>query len=222
MRAVLTAVATTSSISTNARDCPQRPRQTCWCVSCMPTASTTRLLAAPPSGAVDQPRQPQMGSWLEKQEKQGNCWEALARYWPSLIPTPIWRRPSWISPWTSPGPKAMTSAARSCARSGGWPDCTKKAPEHASLAVLKAPDIPSVLVETGFISNHAEEKLLATASYPGSAGGPSSRGSQLLPQSSDQGPMLTGKGQVAARRVRRLPTSRSLSASRLPSQRSRS
>lgn len=38
----------------------------------------------------------------------------------------------------------------------------KKAPVSASLAVLKSPDIPSMLVETGFISNPAEEKLLAS------------------------------------------------------------
>lgn len=36
----------------------------------------------------------------------------------------------------------------------------KKDPVHASLAVLKSPDIPSVLVETGFLSNPTEEKLL--------------------------------------------------------------
>lgn len=36
----------------------------------------------------------------------------------------------------------------------------KKQPSHASLAVLKSPDIPSLLVETGFISNKREEKLL--------------------------------------------------------------
>ncbi len=36
----------------------------------------------------------------------------------------------------------------------------KHKPEAASLAVLKSPDIPSILVETGFISNHKEERLL--------------------------------------------------------------
>jgi len=41
----------------------------------------------------------------------------------------------------------------------------KKNPVHASLAVLKSPDIPSVLVETGFISNPAEEKLLFQRSH---------------------------------------------------------
>ncbi|MDV7105690.1 N-acetylmuramoyl-L-alanine amidase [Vibrio sp. TH_r3] len=41
----------------------------------------------------------------------------------------------------------------------------KKQPVHASLAVLKSPDIPSVLVETGFISNPTEEKLLFQTSH---------------------------------------------------------
>ena len=36
----------------------------------------------------------------------------------------------------------------------------KKEPQAASLAVLKAPDIPSILFETGFISNYNEERLL--------------------------------------------------------------
>lgn len=41
----------------------------------------------------------------------------------------------------------------------------KSKPVHASLAVLKAPDIPSLLIETGFISNHLEERQLASATY---------------------------------------------------------
>ena len=32
----------------------------------------------------------------------------------------------------------------------------KRRPEHASLGVLRSPDIPSLLVETGFISNSTE------------------------------------------------------------------
>lgn len=41
----------------------------------------------------------------------------------------------------------------------------KKEPQAASLGVLKAPDIPSILVEIGFISNPQEEKLLKSASH---------------------------------------------------------
>ncbi len=41
----------------------------------------------------------------------------------------------------------------------------KKGVEQAGFAVLKSPDIPSILVETGFISNPGEAKKLATRSY---------------------------------------------------------
>ncbi|CAM4201093.1 N-acetylmuramoyl-L-alanine amidase [Pseudoalteromonas ostreae] len=41
----------------------------------------------------------------------------------------------------------------------------KKEPQAASLAVLKSPDIPSILVETGFISNPREERLLKSANH---------------------------------------------------------
>lgn len=37
--------------------------------------------------------------------------------------------------------------------------------EQAGFAVLKSPDIPSILVETGFISNPGESRKLATVSY---------------------------------------------------------
>ncbi|PKH02310.1 N-acetylmuramoyl-L-alanine amidase, partial [Psychromonas sp. MB-3u-54] len=39
------------------------------------------------------------------------------------------------------------------------------APVHASLAVLKSPDIPSILVEAGFITNRTEERLLNQAAH---------------------------------------------------------
>ncbi|MEH6587304.1 MAG: N-acetylmuramoyl-L-alanine amidase [Halioglobus sp.] len=41
----------------------------------------------------------------------------------------------------------------------------KKNVEQAGFAVLKSPDIPSILVETGFISNPTEAKRLSTSSY---------------------------------------------------------
>ncbi|EED30679.1 N-acetylmuramoyl-L-alanine amidase [gamma proteobacterium NOR5-3] len=41
----------------------------------------------------------------------------------------------------------------------------KKQVEQAGFAVLKSPDVPSILVETGFISNPEEARKLATASY---------------------------------------------------------
>ncbi|WMQ74491.1 MAG: hypothetical protein GPOALKHO_001509 [Sodalis sp.] len=41
----------------------------------------------------------------------------------------------------------------------------KRRPEHASLGVLRSPDIPSLLVETGFISNTREERLLGSSAH---------------------------------------------------------
>ena len=41
----------------------------------------------------------------------------------------------------------------------------KRKPQAASLAVLTSPDIPSILVETGFISNPREEKNLNWSAY---------------------------------------------------------
>lgn len=41
----------------------------------------------------------------------------------------------------------------------------KQDPEHASLGVLRSPDIPSVLIEVGFITNLSEEKLLKSHAH---------------------------------------------------------
>ncbi len=41
----------------------------------------------------------------------------------------------------------------------------KKSPQHGNFGVLKSSDIPSILVETGFISNYQEEKNLTSSSH---------------------------------------------------------
>jgi N-acetylmuramoyl-L-alanine amidase len=48
---------------------------------------------------------------------------------------------------------------------GGFAKLHKSKVEQASFAVLKAPEIPSVLVETAFISNPEEEQSLRSAAY---------------------------------------------------------
>ena len=48
---------------------------------------------------------------------------------------------------------------------GGVGRLHKRNVERAGFAVLKAPDIPSVLVETAFISNPEEERKLRSESY---------------------------------------------------------
>lgn len=48
---------------------------------------------------------------------------------------------------------------------GGVAKLHKQRVEQAGFAVLKSPDVPSVLVETGFISNPQEASLLASRAY---------------------------------------------------------
>jgi N-acetylmuramoyl-L-alanine amidase len=48
---------------------------------------------------------------------------------------------------------------------GGFANLHKKNVEQASFAVLKAPDIPSILIETAFISNPEEEARLTDENY---------------------------------------------------------
>jgi N-acetylmuramoyl-L-alanine amidase len=51
---------------------------------------------------------------------------------------------------------------------GALDDVTRlhyKKVERAPFLVLKSPDIPSILVETGFISNQKEEKRLRDANH---------------------------------------------------------
>jgi N-acetylmuramoyl-L-alanine amidase len=49
---------------------------------------------------------------------------------------------------------------------GGFAKLHKPRVEQAGFAVLKAPDIPSVLIETAFISNPEEEQRLRDVDYP--------------------------------------------------------
>ncbi len=58
-----------------------------------------------------------------------------------------------------------SAASRVLSRLARIGDTHKSTVERAGFAVLKSPDIPSLLVETGFISNYKEEKLLKSSSY---------------------------------------------------------
>ncbi|WP_313052487.1 N-acetylmuramoyl-L-alanine amidase AmiB [Atlantibacter hermannii] len=107
----------------------------------------------------------EMAGWLEQHEKQsellGGAGDVLAN--------------SQADPYLSQavldlqfghsqrvGYDVATNVLSQLARVG---DLHKRRPEHASLGVLRSPDIPSVLVETGFISNSGEERLLASDDY---------------------------------------------------------
>ncbi|MEH2922545.1 N-acetylmuramoyl-L-alanine amidase AmiB [Samsonia erythrinae] len=107
----------------------------------------------------------EMANWLEQHEKQsellGGAGDLLAN--------------SNADPYLSQavldlqfghsqrvGYDVATKVLRELQRVGGL---HKRRPEHASLGVLRSPDIPSLLVETGFISNVAEERLLGSNDY---------------------------------------------------------
>jgi N-acetylmuramoyl-L-alanine amidase len=65
-----------------------------------------------------------------------------------------------------PRSTTASSSARTCSPSSGASiPCTRPHVEQAGFAVLKAPDIPSILVETAFISNPEEEKRLNDEAY---------------------------------------------------------
>ena len=60
--------------------------------------------------------------------------------------------------------KASTDAANHVLGSLGSVGKTRRV-EHANFAVLRTSDVPAMLVETGFISNHGEEALLSSPDY---------------------------------------------------------
>lgn len=79
----------------------------------------------------------------------------------------------------------------------------KKAPVNASLAVLKSPDIPSILIETGFISNPTEEKQLFQRGHQDKIARAISKAIiQYLNENPPQGTLLAAKGQQQKHKVR--------------------
>lgn len=142
----------------------------------------------------------EMGSWLEKQEKQGELLGGVGKVLAESDPNPYLAQ-TFLDLSMDKSRAEGYEVSRQILRSmGKVARLHKKAPEHASLAVLKAPDIPSVLVETGFISNHAEEKLLATASYQDQLARAIFEGIRTYYRSHPtKGPMMTGKGQQVAK-----------------------
>ena len=66
--------------------------------------------------------------------------------------------------WSFPARRLRCGDQRAEPAAAYWQPA-KRRPEHASLGVLRSPDIPSILVETGFISNNGEERLLGSDDY---------------------------------------------------------
>jgi len=80
----------------------------------------------------------------------------------------------------------------------------KKEPVHASLAVLKSPDIPSVLVETGFISNPTEEKLLFQRSHQQKLANALAKAIvDYFEENPPEGTLLANRGEAIKHKVKR-------------------
>ncbi|RDL29318.1 N-acetylmuramoyl-L-alanine amidase [Photobacterium damselae] len=83
----------------------------------------------------------------------------------------------------------------------------KSQPQHASLAVLKSPDIPSLLVETGFISNPTEERLLTSPAHQAKIADAVYRGIvDYFKANPPQGTMFASRGSTVKHKVSSVPT----------------
>ncbi|WP_374051926.1 N-acetylmuramoyl-L-alanine amidase AmiB [Xenorhabdus taiwanensis] len=106
----------------------------------------------------------ELGNWLEQHEKQsellGGAGDALANGTDPYLSKAVLDLQFGHSQRV--GYDVAMQVLSQLSRIGSL---HKRTPEHASLGVLRSPDIPSILVETGFISNVSEEGLLGSNQY---------------------------------------------------------
>ncbi len=106
----------------------------------------------------------ELGNWLEQHEKQsellGGAGDALANGTDPYLSKAVLDLQFGHSQRV--GYDVAMQVLNQLSRIGSL---HKRTPEHASLGVLRSPDIPSILVETGFISNVSEETLLGSSQY---------------------------------------------------------
>jgi len=106
----------------------------------------------------------ELGNWLEQHEKQsellGGAGDALANGADPYLSQAVLDLQFGNSQRV--GYAVAVKVLRALSKIG---NIHKYDPEHASLGVLRSPDIPSILVETGFISNISEERLLVSDDY---------------------------------------------------------
>ncbi|WP_108652214.1 N-acetylmuramoyl-L-alanine amidase [Dongshaea marina] len=107
----------------------------------------------------------EMGRWLEDQEKQSELLGGVGKVIAKTDPNPYLTRTFLdlsMDRSRAVGYAVSLDVVRELKRVAYM---HKDDPQHASLAVLKSPDIPSLLVETGFISNPHDNKLLFNDGY---------------------------------------------------------
>lgn len=106
----------------------------------------------------------ELGRWLEQHEKQsellGGAGSALANESNQFLSQAV-----LDLQFAYAQRMGYTLAENILRQMRGVTRLHKSSPEHASLGVLRSPDIPSVLVEVGFISNVSEESLMKTQAH---------------------------------------------------------
>ncbi len=106
----------------------------------------------------------EMGKWLEESEKQSELLGGAGRILSNN--NERYLNQTVLDLQFSHSQRAGYELGKTVlARMANMTTLAKSVPQHASLSVLRSPDITSILVETGFLSNPVEEKKLSTASY---------------------------------------------------------
>lgn len=107
----------------------------------------------------------EMANWLEQTEKQSELLGGAGDLLASNQSEPYLRRTLLDLQFGHSQQVGYDVALKVLQRLRLATPLHKRLPEHASLGVLRSPDIPSLLVETGFISNSREEKLLGSSAH---------------------------------------------------------
>ncbi|WP_417618062.1 N-acetylmuramoyl-L-alanine amidase [Oceanisphaera sp.] len=107
----------------------------------------------------------EMAGWLEKQERQSELLGGVGEVISQTDGNPYLTRTFLDLSMDRSRADSYAISEHILSAMGKVVRLHKSKPEHASLAVLKSPDIPSLLIEAGFISNPEEERLLLTAAH---------------------------------------------------------
>ncbi len=107
----------------------------------------------------------EMGTWLEQHEKQSELLGGAGDLLANSAADPYLSQAVLDLQFGHSQRVGYDVATRVLRQLRNVGSLHKPRPEHASLGVLRSPDIPSLLVETGFISNTTEERLLGSDDY---------------------------------------------------------
>src|SRR5476651_2340600 len=107
----------------------------------------------------------EMGNWLEQHEKQSELLGGAGDVLANTASDPYLSQAVLDLQFGHSQRVGYDVATRVLRELRSVGSLHKAKPEHASLGVLRSPDIPSLLVETGFISNGNEERLLGSSAY---------------------------------------------------------